>query len=74
MCLVIQIITGLLIATHYTPEVIQAFDSVVHIIRDVSGGWFLRRAHLNGASFFFICIYLHIGRGIYYHSFSMSHV
>ncbi len=73
VCLVVQIFTGLLIATHYTPEVSQAFDSVVHIIRDVNGGWLLRRVHANGASFFFMCIYVHIGRGIFYHSFFITH-
>lgn len=71
--MVIQIFTGLLMAVHYTPEVGQAFDSVVHIMRDVNGGWFLRRAHANGASFFFGCIYLHIGRGVFYHSFFITH-
>nr|YP_004934875.1 cytochrome b [Meretrix lamarckii]ACY06184.1 cytochrome b [Meretrix lamarckii] len=73
VCLVMQIFTGLLMAVHYTPEVGQAFDSVVHIMRDVNGGWFLRSAHANGASFFFGCIYLHIGRGVFYHSFFMTH-
>nr|YP_002929379.1 cytochrome b [Meretrix petechialis]ABV53326.1 cytochrome b [Meretrix petechialis] len=73
VCLVMQIFTGLLMAVHYTPEVSQAFDSVVHIMRDVNGGWFLRSAHANGASFFFGCIYAHIGRGIFYHSFFMTH-
>lgn len=69
----VQIFTGLIIATHYTPEVGQAFDSVIHIMRDVDGGWFLRSAHVNGASFFFLCIYVHIGRGVFYHSFFMRH-
>nr|AME17934.1 cytochrome b [Cyclina sinensis] len=73
VCLVVQIVSGLLMAVHYTPEVGQAFDSVVHIMRDVNGGWFLRSMHANGASFFFMCIYLHIGRGVFYHSFFMTH-
>nr|UJH93083.1 cytochrome b [Chamelea gallina]UJH93122.1 cytochrome b [Venus verrucosa]UJH93148.1 cytochrome b [Venus verrucosa]UJH93174.1 cytochrome b [Venus verrucosa]UJH93200.1 cytochrome b [Venus verrucosa] len=72
VCLIIQIITGLLMAVHYTPEVEQAFASVIHIMRDVKGGWLLRSIHANGASFFFMCIYLHIGRGIFYHSFFMK--
>lgn len=69
VCLITQILTGLFLAMHYTPEVSIAFSSVVHIIRDVNYGWLLRRIHANGASFFFICIYLHIGRGIYYGSY-----
>lgn len=69
ICLVSQVITGLLIAVHYTPEVNLAFRSVVHIMRDVNGGWFLRNLHANGASAFFMLTYLHIGRGVYYHSF-----
>lgn len=72
MCLVSQIITGLLIAVHYTPEVNLAFRSVVHIMRDVNGGWFVRNLHANGASAFFMLIYLHIGRGVYYHSFHIK--
>lgn len=64
-----QIITGLLIRVHYDPNVEQAFGSVIHIIRNVKRGWLLHSLHANGASFFFICIYAHIARGIYYHSF-----
>lgn len=60
-------------AVHYTPQVEQAFASVVHIMRDVELGWLIRRLHANGASFFFMCIYIHIGRGIFYHSFSIKH-
>nr|YP_010032846.1 cytochrome b [Parastratiosphecomyia szechuanensis]QOW38331.1 cytochrome b [Parastratiosphecomyia szechuanensis] len=69
LCLIIQIITGLFLAMHYTADIMMAFDSVTHICRDVNFGWLLRTLHANGASFFFICIYLHIGRGIYYNSF-----
>jgi len=69
VCLITQILTGLFLAIHYTPEVSLAFSRVVHIIRDVNYGWLLRRIHANGASFFFICLYLHIGRGIYYGSY-----
>nr|YP_006576415.1 cytochrome b [Semele scabra]AEV94309.1 cytochrome b [Semele scabra] len=67
--LVVQIISGIIMACHYTPHVDLAFSSVVHIMHDVNKGWFFRSLHTNGASFFFICIYAHIGRGLYYHSF-----
>lgn len=69
LCLIIQIITGLFLAIHYTADINLAFNSVNHICRDVNYGWLLRTIHANGASFFFICIYLHVGRGIYYNSF-----
>nr|ARH54388.1 cytochrome b [Gastrallus laevigatus] len=73
LCLGIQIITGLFLAMHYTSSINTAFNSVVHICRDVNYGWLLRTLHANGASFFFICIYMHIGRGIYYNSFKMKY-
>nr|QXG19112.1 cytochrome b [Drosophila biarmipes] len=69
LCLIIQILTGLFLAMHYTADVNLAFYSVNHICRDVNYGWLLRTLHANGASFFFICIYLHVGRGIYYGSY-----
>nr|YP_010398708.1 cytochrome b [Hylemya nigrimana]UQK95127.1 cytochrome b [Hylemya nigrimana] len=69
LCLIIQIITGLFLAMHYTADVMMAFNSVNHICRDVNYGWLLRTLHSNGASFFFICIYLHTGRGMYYSSY-----
>lgn len=69
LCLIVQIATGLFLAMHYTPHVDYAFSRVVHIIRDVNYGWLLRTIHANGASFFFICLYLHVGRGLYYGSF-----
>nr|ABB90481.1 cytochrome b [Salanx ariakensis] len=69
LCLIIQILTGLFLAMHYTAETATAFSSVVHLCRDVNYGWLIRNMHANGASFFFICIYLHIGRGLYYGSF-----
>nr|AGH88825.1 cytochrome b [Scomber japonicus] len=69
LCLISQILTGLFLAMHYTPDVESAFDSVAHICRDVNFGWLIRNLHANGASFFFICIYLHIGRGLYYGSY-----
>nr|AAZ68016.1 cytochrome b [Cyanoderma ruficeps]ABI30729.1 cytochrome b [Cyanoderma ruficeps]ADR79007.1 cytochrome b [Cyanoderma ruficeps]AHY88109.1 cytochrome b [Cyanoderma ruficeps] len=69
VCLITQIVTGLLLATHYTADTSLAFNSVAHMCRDVQFGWLIRNLHANGASFFFICIYLHIGRGIYYGSY-----
>lgn len=69
LCLIIQILTGLFLAIHYTADVNIAFNRVNHICRDVNYGWLLRTIHANGASFFFICIYLHVGRGIYYGSY-----
>nr|YP_010834392.1 cytochrome b [Luperomorpha xanthodera]WFQ81661.1 cytochrome b [Luperomorpha xanthodera] len=71
LCLTIQIITGLFLAMHYCPNVEMAFNSVAHICRDVNYGWLIRTLHANGASFFFICLYIHIGRGIYYSSYNM---
>nr|ACL52308.1 cytochrome b [Aimophila rufescens]QHR76888.1 cytochrome b [Aimophila rufescens] len=69
ICLITQIITGLLLAMHYTADTNLAFASVAHMCRDVQFGWLIRNLHANGASLFFICIYLHIGRGIYYGSY-----
>nr|AER36150.1 cytochrome b [Thunnus orientalis] len=69
LCLISQILTGLFLAMHYTPDVESAFASVAHICRDVNFGWLIRNLHANGASFFFICIYFHIGRGLYYGSY-----
>nr|YP_009192139.1 cytochrome b [Phasianella solida]ALK03396.1 cytochrome b [Phasianella solida] len=73
LCLMIQIVTGLFLAMHYTPNVDLAFMSVSHISRDVNYGWLIRALHANGASWFFICIYFHIGRGIYYGSYINIH-
>jgi len=69
LCLIIQTLTGLFLAIHYVADIELAFNSINHICRDVNYGWLLRTLHANGASFFFICIYLHIGRGIYYGSY-----
>lgn len=69
LCLSIQILTGLFLAIHYSADILLAFDSVNHICRNVNYGWLLRTIHANGARFFFICIYLHIRRGIYYKSY-----
>lgn len=74
LCLVVQLFTGFLLSIHYTADVDMAFDSVVHIVRDVNIGWLLRRAHANGASIFFVCIYTHIGRGMYYGSYKYGEV
>nr|QIV24781.1 cytochrome b [Agrianome spinicollis] len=72
LCLGIQLITGIFLAMHYCPHVEMAFNSVAHICRDVNYGWLLRTIHANGASFFFICLYTHIGRGMYYSSYSLK--
>nr|QUL77802.1 cytochrome b [Sarcocheilichthys sinensis] len=69
LCLIAQILTGLFLAMHYTSDISTAFSSVAHICRDVNYGWFIRNMHANGASFFFICIYLHVARGLYYGSY-----
>nr|AFZ64050.1 apocytochrome b [Phalansterium sp. PJK-2012] len=69
VCLGIQIITGIVLAMHYTPEINLAFSSVEHIMRDVNYGWLLRYIHANGASMFFIVVYIHTFRGFYYSSF-----
>jgi ubiquinol-cytochrome c reductase cytochrome b subunit len=68
-CLVIQIVTGVTLGMHYTPSVLEAFDSVEHIMRDVNNGWLIRYLHSNTASAFFFVVYLHIGRGLYYGSY-----
>ena len=68
-CLVIQIVTGVTLAMHYNPNVLEAFNSVEHIMRDVNNGWLIRYLHSNTASAFFFLVYLHIGRGMYYGSY-----
>jgi ubiquinol-cytochrome c reductase cytochrome b subunit len=69
ICLVIQIITGILLAMHYTPHVEWAFNSIEHIMRDINNGWLVRYIHANGASVFFIITYVHIARGLYFRSY-----
>ena len=69
VCLVIQIITGVTLAMHYNPSVLEAFNSIEHIMRDVNNGWLVRYLHSNTASAFFTLLYLHIGRGMYYGSY-----
>nr|AIG23096.1 cytochrome b [Dorcopsulus vanheurni] len=68
-CLIIQILTGLFLAMHYTSDTLTAFSSVAHICRDVNYGWLIRNLHANGASMFFMCLFIHVGRGIYYGSY-----
>jgi len=70
LMLVVQLVTGIFLAMHYTPHVDRAFSSVEHIMRDVNYGWLLRYLHANGASFFFIVVYLHMMRGLYYGSYA----
>nr|QWS05444.1 cytochrome b [Cromna sinensis] len=72
MCLMIQIVTGIILAMHYAPTVTNAFNSIVHIMRDVNYGWMIRNMHANGASMFFVMIYLHTGRGLYYGSYKLK--
>lgn len=69
MCLVTQLLSGIALAMHFTPHVDLAFLSVEHIMRDVNGGWLIRYIHANGASMFFISVYIHIARGLYYGSY-----
>nr|QDA95897.1 cytochrome b [Metachirus myosuros] len=69
ICLIIQILTGLFLAMHYTSDTLTAFSSVAHICRNVNYGWLIRNLHANGASLFFMCLFLHVGRGIYYGSY-----
>nr|WQA11536.1 cytochrome b [Melanodrymia sp. B LZ-2023] len=73
VCLVIQILTGMFLAMHYTPHTDLAFTSIIHIMRDVNNGWILRSIHANGGSCFFICMYIHIMRGLYYGSFTLMY-
>ncbi|MGR3710386.1 MAG: cytochrome b [Alterinioella nitratireducens] len=68
-CLVLQIVTGVILVMHYTPHVDLAFASIEHIMRNVNSGWAIRYIHMNGASLFFIAVYLHIFRGLYYGSY-----
>nr|ATD52972.1 cytochrome b [Phlogotettix sp. EMHAU-2015-Zz052705] len=72
LCLSIQLVTGILLSMHYTANIEMAFNSVSQITRDVNYGWLMRNIHSNGASLFFICLYLHVGRGMYYGSFHLQ--
>uniref|UniRef100_A0AB38ZLG6 Cytochrome b n=1 Tax=Andricus sp. TaxID=3022421 RepID=A0AB38ZLG6_9HYME len=69
VCLVVQIISGLFLSMHYTSHINNAFNSIIHIMHDVNYGWLMRLIHMNGASFFFFCMFIHIGRGIYFNSY-----
>lgn len=69
--LLVQILTGLFLSIHYTPNVNYSFFRIIHIIQNINYGWLIRLLHINGASFFFICVYIHIGRGIYYSSYKL---
>jgi len=73
LCLITQIASGLFLAIHYSADVTIAFNRVAHITRDVNYGWLLRVLHANGASFFFVALYLHVGRGLYYGSYYFIH-
>nr|ABY80857.1 cytochrome b [Lepidophyma reticulatum] len=73
ICLLTQILTGLFLSMHYTADITSAFSSIAHICRDVQYGWLIRNIHANGASVFFISIYLHIARGLYFGSY-MYHI
>lgn len=72
LCLLIQIFTGIFLAIHYCPNIDLAFNRVAHICRNVNYGWLVRTLHANGARFFFICLYIHIGRGMYYSSYNIK--
>nr|APZ75707.1 cytochrome b [Castor canadensis] len=72
ICLILQIATGLFLAMHYTSDTATAFSSVAHICRDVNYGWIIRYLHANGASMFFICLFMHVGRGVYYGSYTFT--
>ena len=71
LCLIIQLITGLFLSIHYSASINEAFNNIINIIQDINYGWIIRILHINGASIFFICLYLHIGRNIYYQSFNL---
>jgi len=73
LCLIVQILTGLFLSMHYCGDVSLAFERVRHIRRDVNYGWVLRIFHANGARFFFICLYAHVARGLYFGSYNFSH-
>lgn len=72
LCLVIQLLRGLFLSMFYISDIENAFSRVVHISRDINYGWLLRSLHANGASLFFVCVYLHMARGIYYFSFNLQ--
>nr|YP_010271168.1 cytochrome b [Tricentrus longivalvulatus]UKB86933.1 cytochrome b [Tricentrus longivalvulatus] len=71
MCLMIQLISGIMLSMHYNANIEMAFNSISHIMRNVNYGWLIRTMHANGASLFFMCMFMHIGRGMYYSSYKM---
>nr|YP_010271155.1 cytochrome b [Gargara genistae]UKB86920.1 cytochrome b [Gargara genistae] len=71
MCLMIQLMSGIMLSMHYNGDVEMAFNSISHIMRDVNYGWLIRTVHANGASLFFMCMFMHIGRGVYFSSYKM---
>nr|YP_011036704.1 cytochrome b [Xestocephalus gracilus]WRK21308.1 cytochrome b [Xestocephalus gracilus] len=71
ICMMIQLISGIMLSMHYNSDISMAFNSISHIMRDMNNGWLIRLIHSNGASMFFICLYIHTGRGMYYSSFKM---
>lgn len=72
LCLVTQIVTGLFLSMYFASDIRLAFDSAVYISRDVNFGWLIRAIHANGASMFFVCLYVHTGRGLYYGSYQFA--
>lgn len=73
VCLILQLVTGLILRLHYFRRIELAFESVSHIMRDVNSGWLIRMLHANGASIFFVALYIHVARGLYYSSFALRH-
>nr|YP_009515501.1 cytochrome b [Parhyale hawaiensis]AAT69317.1 cytochrome b [Parhyale hawaiensis]AYB71612.1 cytochrome b [Parhyale hawaiensis] len=73
LCLIIQIITGLLLASCYSPNMLLSFDMISKMMETNDKGWFIRYIHANGASLFFLCLYIHVGRGLYYSSYLYTH-
>nr|YP_010872938.1 cytochrome b [Pheidole malinsii]WGV34125.1 cytochrome b [Pheidole malinsii] len=71
--LMIQIISGFFLSMHYCPNIYYAFYSIIHIMQNISNGWLMHNIHINGATFFFICMYTHMGRGMYYKSFNLTY-
>ena len=74
LCLTIQIITGIFLAMHYSGDIVLAFKSIIHISRDVNYGFLLKSIHANGASLFFLCVYIHIGKALYYGSYQKKFI
>nr|AWN56210.1 cytochrome b [Dinocampus coccinellae] len=72
VCFMVQLLSGIFLTMHYAPHIDYSFMSIVHIMQDVNYGWLVRMIHMNGASFFFICVYIHIGRGLYYGSYALK--